>query len=353
MEDEKFMFRCLQLAQNGFGTTYPNPLVGSVIVHQGKIIGQGFHFRSGEAHAEVQAIKSVKKPELLPQSTLYVNLEPCSHFGKTPPCADLILQKKIKKVVIGTTDPFSKVAGRGIQKLRENGCEVVVGVLQEKCAELNARFFTFHQQKRPYIILKWAQTSDGFIAPETQKKQAPFWISNEFSQQISHSWRANEQAILAGTTTILKDNPSLTTRKWAGSSPLRVIIDKDLKISETHNVFNAEASLLILTEKEKKSSLENVDYQQVDFSKSLPRQILEILYRKGIQSLIVEGGTNVIQQFINEDLWDTTRVFVSENELFKGVVAPKFFEEFSQKYFIDKDVLTIYQNFKIKNERHL
>ena len=212
--DQRYMQRCLSLARKAIGYTYPNPLVGSVIVHEGKIIGEGWHAKAGEPHAEVNAIASVKDEKLLKESTLYVNLEPCAHFGKTPPCADLIIEKEIPKIVIGCVDINSKVAGKGIERLRQAGREVMVGVLEAECQALNARFFTFHAQQRPYIILKWAQTRDGFIAPLQQEQQKPVWISNAFSQQLTHLWRAQEGAILVGKHTVEKDNPSLTTRHW-------------------------------------------------------------------------------------------------------------------------------------------
>ena len=223
--DQRYMQRCLSLASKALGYTYPNPLVGSVIVHQGKIIGEGWHTKAGESHAEVNAIASVKDSSLLKESVLYVNLEPCAHFGKTPPCADLIIEKEIPKVVIGCMDIFSKVAGKGIERLQKAGCEVVVGVLEDECRALNTRFFTFHSKGRPYIILKWAQTRNGLIAPLHQEQQTPVWISNEFSQQLTHLWRAEEGAILVGRTTVERDNPSLTVRHWVGKNPLRLVIE--------------------------------------------------------------------------------------------------------------------------------
>ena len=223
---EKYIKRCIELAKNGLGATYPNPLVGSVIVYKNKIIGEGWHQKAGAPHAEVNAINSVKDESLLNKSTIYVSLEPCSHFGKTPPCSDLIIAKGIKKVIIGTVDPFAEVAGRGIKKLMEAGCEVQVGILEKECQDLNKRFFTFHQKKRPYIILKWAQTTDGFIAPKVQEKREPVWITNQYSKQLVHKWRSEEQAILVGTNTAIADNPKLNTRLWNGKNPVRVVIDK-------------------------------------------------------------------------------------------------------------------------------
>jgi len=209
---EKYINRCLELAKNGLGKTYPNPLVGSVIVYKDQIIGEGWHQKAGSAHAEVNAINSVVEKSLLKKTTIYVSLEPCSHFGKTPPCSDLIIARDIKKVVIGAVDPFAEVAGRGIKKLMEAGCKVQVGILEKQCQELNKRFFTFHQKQRPYIILKWAQTANGYIAPKFQEKREPVWISNQYSKQLVHKWRSEEQAILVGTSTAIADNPKLNTR---------------------------------------------------------------------------------------------------------------------------------------------
>jgi diaminohydroxyphosphoribosylaminopyrimidine deaminase / 5-amino-6-(5-phosphoribosylamino)uracil reductase len=230
--EEKFMTRALELAQLGIGNVAPNPMVGCVIVHQGKIIGEGYHHEYGKAHAEVNAINSVKNHQLLPESTLYVTLEPCSHFGKTPPCADLIIREKIPNVVIGTIDPFSRVAGTGIEKLQNAGCKVEVGILKEKCQEVNRRFFTFHKKKRPYIILKWAQTEDGFIDIDRSIEHfgQPTWITNDLSRIAVHKMRSEESAILVGTNTAQKDNPSLTVRDWYGSHPLRLVIDRNLRL---------------------------------------------------------------------------------------------------------------------------
>src|SRR5690554_546144 len=237
------MSRCIQLAKNGLGATYPNPLVGSVIVHKDRIIGEGWHQMAGQPHAEVNALKSVADQELLKEATIYVNLEPCSHYGKTPPCSDLIIIKGIKRVVIGSSDPNPEVAGRGIKKLRDADCEVILGVRKEECDDLNKRFFTFHNKKRPYIFLKWAQTPDGFIAPEkkTRTTTNPVWITNEYSRQLVHKMRSEEMAILVGTNTVMEDNPSLTVREWAGKNPIRVVIDRTLKLPPNAAVFDGSA----------------------------------------------------------------------------------------------------------------
>ena len=338
------MSRCLQLAKNGLGTTYPNPLVGAVIVLNDIIIGEGWHQKAGEGHAEVNAIKNVANKELLKEAAIYVSLEPCSHFGKTPPCSDLIIASGIKKVVIGSVDPFAKVAGRGIKKLLDAGCEVIVGVLEEQCRALNKRFFTFHIQQRPYIILKWAETKDGFIAPdpETRDIQKPVWITTAASKQLVHKWRAEEMGILAGTKTIEADNPSLTTRNWAGSSPTRIVIDRSLRLDKSLTVYDDKQQTFIISEKSEIVS-ENVNYLKADFTKNVPKQIVQILYSKGIQSVIIEGGSKTLQSFIDTDLWDEARVFKGDTEFKTGIKAPDFSEsKIISQSTITGDLLTIY-----------
>ena len=317
------MQRCLQLAENGFGTTYPNPMVGSVIVHNDRIIGEGWHRKAGEPHAEVRAVQSVTNPELLKEATLYVSLEPCSHFGKTPPCSDLILEKGIPNIVVGTVDPFAAVAGKGIQKLREAGRTVVVGVLERECQELNRRFFTFQNKQRPYIILKWAQTADGFIAPLKKETQKPVWISNAYARQKVHQWRSEEQAILVGTKTVLDDNPQLNTRDWYGNAPVRIVLDREGKIDHTYRVLDGTQPTLVITEAKKKGSDERVAYQNCIFDSSLPQQIARILYQKGLQSVIIEGGAKTLQLFIDAGLWDEARVFESAEQWGQGIHAPR------------------------------
>lgn len=337
-----YMSRCVQLAQNGFGNTYPNPLVGSVIVHDNSIIGEGWHQKAGEAHAEVCAINSVKQVELLEKSTLYVNLEPCSHFGKTPPCADLIIEKKIPRVVIGCVDPNHRVAGRGIEKLVSAGCEVVSGVLEEEAIKLNRRFFTFHQKKRPYIILKWAVSEDGFIAPQNQLSGQPFWITNKLSQQLVHLWRTQEQAILVGTHTVIKDNPKLDARLVSGNNPIRVVIDRDLKIDKNFHVYSGQVKTIFITEKNPPISDENLKYEPADFGKELVSQILEILYKHQIQSVIIEGGAETLQHFINANIWDEARVFTGAVIIQKGIRQPDFDFSPQEEKIIGSDTLRIY-----------
>ncbi len=319
------MSRCIQLAKNGLGTTYPNPLVGSVIVHKNTIIGEGWHYRSGLPHAEVNAINSVKNKSLLSDATIYVSLEPCSHFGKTPPCADLIIDSGIKKVVIGSLDPNPTVAGRGVKRLMEAGCDVVVGILAAECDNLNKRFFTFHTKKRPYIILKWAETSDGFIAPDKAKRSEepePVWITNELSRQLVHKQRAIEHAILVGTRTVLDDDPSLTTRDWSGNSPIRIILDRDLSIRKIASVFNDEAEILVISEKTKGKSA-NISYAKANFSENMAQQICDILYVNNIQSVIIEGGAKTIQTFVDAQLWDEASVYVGNITFGSGLKAPR------------------------------
>lgn len=330
---EIYIKRCLDLAKNGLGTTYPNPMVGSVIVHNGKIIGEGWHKKAGEAHAEVNAINSVKNKSLLKESTIYVSLEPCSHFGKTPPCSDLIIHHKIPNVVIGTIDPFAKVAGNGIKKLIEAGCKVTVGVLESKCNELNKRFFTFHQKKRPYIILKWAETTDGFIAPKARDKKEPVWITNPYSRQLVHKWRSEEQAILVGTQTVLDDNPSLTVRDWTGNNPVRIVLDKKNKIPKENLIFDSSARTILVSESD------------INYNESIAKQIVALLFKKDIQSVIIEGGNKTLQTFIDENLWDEARVFKGNTIFSSGTNAPVITEKIIAQKKIVNDQLVIYSNY--------
>lgn len=345
------MERCLQLAKNGLGSTYPNPMVGSVIVHENRIIGEGWHQKAGGPHAEVFAINGVADKDLLPEATIYVSLEPCSHYGKTPPCADLIIASKIKKVVIGTTDPFVEVAGRGVKKLLEAGCEVIVGVLEEKCRDLNKRFFTFHQKKRPYIIFKWAETADGFIAPakEIRTEKKPVWITGKRSRQLVHKWRTEEMAILVGTNTALEDNPSLTARDWHGNNPVRVVLDKIGKISAEAKVFDGAAQTLVLTEKSQKIA-NSTEAVAIDFEKPIAQEICRVLFEHNLQSVIVEGGAKLLQTFINENLWDEARVFRGTPCFLEGVKAPNLKAIPQKQEHLDGDELLIFCNHSEKRK---
>ncbi|MCK0131820.1 bifunctional diaminohydroxyphosphoribosylaminopyrimidine deaminase/5-amino-6-(5-phosphoribosylamino)uracil reductase RibD [Flavobacteriaceae bacterium F08102] len=319
---EKYINRCLQLAKKGLGYTRPNPMVGCVIVHNERIIGEGFTSPYGGAHAEVNAIKSVKNKGLLKESTLYVSLEPCSHTGKTPPCTNLIKTYGFKKVVVGCVDPNEVVNGSGISQLRAAGIEVEVGVLRAECIELNRRFFTFQREKRPFIRLKWAETMDGYFDRDrAQAVVGPYWISNVYAQQMVHQFRAEEQAILVGTTTVLNDNPSLTVRTWAGQNPVKVIIDRSLKVPNDAAVFNGGGKVLVFTEQNREDT-EVAQYIVIDFQQSIAHQIGNQLYRLGIQSILIEGGAQTLQTFIDAELWDEAYVFKGDVRFEKGLEAP-------------------------------
>lgn len=322
-EHEIYMKRCLQLAKNGLGTTYPNPLVGSVIVYNGKIIGEGWHKKAGEAHAEVNAINSVKDKRLLKNATIYVSLEPCSHFGKTPPCCDLILKHNIPNIVIGTIDPFSEVSGRSVQKMKNENKNVLVGILEKECQELNQRFFTFHNKKRPYIILKWAQSADGFIAPLEKEKKEPVWLSNSYSRQLAHKWRTEEQSILVGNQTVIDDNPSLTARDWKGNNPTRIVIDKNLKTDMSYKIYSDESKTIVLNSSIKTNSPCKNEFKLLNFESKKINVILDILFDNNIQSVIIEGGQKTLQTFIDQNVWDEARVFYSKINLYNGTEAPK------------------------------
>ena len=341
---EKYIRRCIELAKNGLGTTYPNPMVGSVIVCDGKIIGEGWHKKSGEPHAEVNAVNSVKDKSLLKRSTIFVSLEPCSHFGKTPPCCDLIIENKIPNVVIGTADTNVKVAGNGIKKLIEAGAKVTVGILETECIELNKRFFTFHEKKRPYVILKWAETQDGFIAPLTKLEQKPVWITNEFSRQLVHKWRSEEQAILVGTQTAIDDNPKLNVRDWAGKNPIRIVLDQNNRISKESHIYDKQVKTIIFSAIPKPNKEENTTFEIIDFKQNLAEQILNVLYKHQIQSVIIEGGSQTLQTFIDENLWDEARVFIGKNNFETGIKAPILALKNIEKYIIENDILLISRN---------
>ncbi len=320
--EQKYMYRCLQLARHGAGFVAPNPMVGAILVYNDEIIGEGFHQRYGEPHAEPNAINSVKNPDLLKNATLYVSLEPCSHFGKTPPCANLIVASQIPKVVIGTLDPNPKVAGKGVELLRNAGVEVVVGVLEEECRMLNKRFFIFYEQKRPYVLLKWAQTKDGFMDKKrTSSKEPPLSISNNITRQLTHQMRSENQAILVSTNTVLLDNPSLTVRFWSGKSPVRIALDRQGRIPETYNIFDGSVPTLIFTEKDMQSK-PHVEYIKINFDDNCLKTILHEIYARNINSVLVEGGAKLLNSFIKEKLWDEANVEVSPQIIHEGVSAP-------------------------------
>jgi len=315
---EIFMKKCLELATKGMGYVSPNPMVGCVIVFNNQIIGEGYHKKYGTAHAEINAIENVKDRSLLKKSTLYVNLEPCVHFGKTPPCTNLIIESEIPKVVIGCRDSYSEVSGKGIEKMQNIGIEVIVGVLEKESRELNKRFFTFHEKKRPYIILKWAESKDGFMAPLNQKK--PFWMTSSESKKLVHKWRAEEEAILIGRITAKKDNPSLTVREVAGNNPIRIIIDKNLTLSGDLNLFNSEAKTIIFNSIKSEKTGTNY-FIKIDFN-YLIKKILKELHKQNIQSFKIEGGSITLQSFIDANIWDEARIFTANKLLSQGLKTP-------------------------------
>ncbi len=345
-QEEFYMQRCIELAQKGIGSARPNPSVGCVIVHKDSVIGEGYTSAYGGPHAEVNAIQSVREKRLLEKSTLYVTLEPCSHFGKTPPCADAIIAHKIPKVVIGCLDTYSLVSGKGIARLKNAGLTVRVGVLEHECKEQHKRFFTIQNKKRPYIILKWAETRDGFIAPQTKEKNRPVWISNEASQQLVHKWRSEEQAILVGTNTAIVDNPKLDVRNWGGKNPVRILLDRTLRTPLDSNLFDGSVQTIVFTAAKKNFFLskKNVTYRQMDFSKNRELQICQTLAKENIQSVLVEGGREVLQSFIDAGLWDEARVFIGDVDFKKGVLAPKLNEIKTTEFKIKDTLLNFYKN---------
>lgn len=320
--EDKYMARCISLARGGAGNVAPNPMVGAVIVHQGRIIGEGFHRKYGEAHAEVNAIASVGDEALLKESTIYVSLEPCSHYGKTPPCASLIIEKQIPRVVIGCPDPFPEVAGRGVKMLREAGIEVVTGVMEKEARELNRVFMTFQEKKRPYVYLKWAQSADGFLdLLRTDASLPAVALSSAETLRRVHYLRAHVSAIMVGTRTALLDNPSLTVRHWAGNSPVRVVLDRSLRIPSDYHLLDGRVKTLVFTAKEA-TNRENVEYVTIDFSQPVLPQVLHELYMRKLDSLMVEGGAVLLNAFLEEDVWDEARIETAPLSLRTGVNAP-------------------------------
>ena len=345
IQDQKYMARCLQLALNGEGNTYPNPLVGSVIVHNDKIIGEGFHRKAGEPHAEVNAINSVKDKGLLKYSTLYVNLEPCAHFGRTPPCSLAIISHKIPRVVIGCVDTFSQVSGKGIEMMRNAGVDVTTGVLEKESRYLNRRFFTFHEKGRPFVILKWAQTFDGFIDidREPEAPVQPTWITNEWARRAVHKQRSIEQAILVGTNTALKDDPSLTLRDWTGNSPKRIVIDRSLKLPETMKVFSGKEETIVLNEI-KNGKRNNILYSKVNLTNNSAENILNALKELELQSVIIEGGRHTLNSFLEAGLWDEAYVYTGEKWFVNGVKAPYIKLAPEEKLEFGDSKLFVYRN---------
>ncbi|MFC5270841.1 bifunctional diaminohydroxyphosphoribosylaminopyrimidine deaminase/5-amino-6-(5-phosphoribosylamino)uracil reductase RibD [Adhaeribacter terreus] len=340
--DNFFMLRALELAASGAGYTSPNPLVGCVIVHNNEIIGEGWHQSYGGPHAEVNAVNAVKDKKLLSQSTVYVTLEPCSHFGKTPPCVDLLVKHAVKKVIICNNDPNPLVAGRGIAKLREAGIEVESNFLAEKGSILNRRFFTFHQQKRPYIVLKWAQTSDGFIAKENYEPAA---ISGAISKNLVHKWRTEEAAILVGTNTAQFDNPKLNIREWSGKNPIRLVIDKNLNLPSELHLFDRNQKTIVFNLKRTEFLHDNLEFVRLDPESDFLSQLLYHLHQRQIQSVLVEGGTFLLNSFIKNNLWDEARILRSLKQFSAGISAPDLpLNSLTENFCIDQDQLFIHRN---------
>ena len=338
--DEQYMQRALKLAQMGKFYAAPNPRVGAVIVHNEKIIGEGFHRKFGKEHAEVNAINAVKDKTLLSESTIYVTLEPCSHTGKTPPCADLIIRCNFKRVVICNQDPYKKVDGSGIKKLKKSGIKVEVGCLKSQGLEINKRFFTFHTKNRPYIILKWAESKDKFLAKNDGKQN---WISNSISKQLVHAWRAEESAILVGKNTVLIDNPELTTREVKGRNPTRIVIDEKLELNQKLKIFNAAADTIILNSIENRKS-SYCSFIMAELRENLPKVLAKICHEQNLQSVIIEGGANILNQFIARNMWDEARVFTGSVIFKGGIPAPKISKKQVIEINLKDNTLAIYKN---------
>lgn len=341
--DEFFMQRCLQLAQLGAGHVAPNPMVGAVLVHQDRIIGEGWHRQYGQAHAEVNCVHSVADTDkaLIPQATMYVSLEPCAHHGKTPPCADLIVAEGIREVVIGCKDTFSAVAGKGIEKLEKAGIKVRTGVLEAACRHINRRFFTFHEKKRPYIILKWAQSLNGIMATTSG---APVHISNSYSDRLVHQWRSEEMSILVGTNTAVNDNPRLNNRLWTGNHPIRLVIDRTLKTPRTHHLWDGSIRTVFITATNVATSGLTA-ILEIDFNQPVIDQLLKWLYEQNIQSVLVEGGPDVLQRFITAGVWDEARVITGSNLLPEGIGAPLLpVENVADSICLEDDRIVYYRN---------
>jgi diaminohydroxyphosphoribosylaminopyrimidine deaminase/5-amino-6-(5-phosphoribosylamino)uracil reductase len=340
--DERFMQRCIDLAQMGQGYVAPNPMVGAVVVFEGKIIGEGYHHKFGSPHAEVEAINAVKDQSQLTEATVYVSLEPCTHHGKTPPCADLLVAKRVKKVVIGCIDSFSKVSGKGIERILKAGIEVEVGILEKECRELNKRFFTFHEKQRPYVILKWAQSKDGFLDKlRRNDEKGIHWISSPETKALVHKWRSEEQSILVGRKTVQNDNPTLTVREFNGENPIRILIDSQLQLKEGYNIFSDEAPTIVFNrmKNDKIGSVEWIKIAETD-----THLILEELYKRSIQSVFVEGGSRTLQYFIFGNVWDEARVIIGNTTLLEGTKAPVIAKAPSFSYSFSTD--TIYHYFR-------
>jgi diaminohydroxyphosphoribosylaminopyrimidine deaminase/5-amino-6-(5-phosphoribosylamino)uracil reductase len=346
--DEKFMRRAIEVARLADSDVYPNPYVGCVITHDDKIIAEGFHRKYGEAHAEVNAVNEVSDKAVLKDCTIYVTLEPCAHHGKTPPCANLLIEHQFKRVVVGSIDPFALVNGEGIKRLRDAGIEVEVGVLKDECDALNVRFFTFHRKRRPFISLKWAESEDGFIAPSEQNFGERLRITGNAAHKKVHEQRSKEHAILIGRKTAVKDNPSLSVRYVKGKNPIRLVIDPKLRLPQHLKIFNDGAPTYVLNH-EKDENFGPV--RRIHIEHITPNSICKKLFEMGIISVYIEGGATTIQHFIDADLWDTANIFTGKIKLEHGIAAPRFkgdsqFDIVAREI-LDQDVLTIYRNNRI------
>ncbi len=345
--DQSYMHRCIELARLGAGKVAPNPMVGAILVHNGRIIGEGYHRQYGEAHAEVNCINNVAADDLklVAASTLYVSLEPCAHFGKTPPCSDLIIKNKIPKVVVGCRDPFTKVDGKGIEKLQNAGIEVVTGFLEEECKELNKRFFTSVIKKRPYIVLKWAQTANGKMAGNSNERLR---ITNEYTNRLVHQWRTEEAAILVGTNTALLDDPSLTNRLWKGRNPVRMVLDMSLRLPDQLKIFDQQAKTILINAS-KQEIKNNIHYHRIEKNENIIQQIIHAAYELGLQSVFVEGGAILLQSFIDAGLWDEARVITNEKlTITGGLSAPLLnYTHIERTEKIISDIIYYYTNKQI------
>lgn len=342
-DDTAYMKRAIEIAQLGRYTVAPNPRVGCVIVCQNNIIGEGFHKHYGEAHAEVNAINSVKDMSMLKESTLYVTLEPCSHHGKTPPCSDLIIKHKIPKVVIANADPFAEVNGNGIRRLESHGVDVSLGILKKEGEELNKRFLSFYKKNRPYIVLKFAKSQDGFLARNKENKHLGNWISGKRAKELVHLWRSEEQAILIGKNTALEDNPLLTCREVDGSNPIRIVIDAQLELPQTLNIFNTDAKTIILNKKINKTS-GKIRWVKMEMDESLIKELMAFCYENKILSVLVEGGANILSQFLKTNYWDEARIFKGQRVFNNGVKAPHIKNTPIVKRMVEEDELFIFKN---------
>lgn len=342
-DDERYMKRCLELAQRGLGFVAPNPMVGAVIVYQNKVIGEGYHEAFGQAHAEVNAVNSVADKSVLSESTIYVSLEPCAHFGKTPPCADLLIKHNFKRVVIATKDSFSKVSGMGIERIKKAGIAVDLGILETEAREINRRFFTFHEKRRPYIILKWAQTKNGNIDILRYGNNTGItWITKPETKQLVHKWRSEESGILIGKNTAINDNPSLTVRAWTGKNPTRILLDSQLEVSPNNTIFDSSAPTIVFNTK--RESFDSTNTSFIQLTKLKIPEILKSLHELAIQSVIIEGGKKVLESFIESNLWDEARILIGNTTIEQGVQAPLLFKKPQTEYCFGTDLVQIYRN---------